>query len=499
MHQTNTGLLFLDEHLRTTYDDGNKTHDISTRPGDRQQVWAVNSMRQHLPSQHDQLEGIAESDVPRFTQQWAQSDWTQHQEQRPNIQDAARVSHGIAEPSDPTLSLYLSYQSFFASAEQARDHIHRRRRCTHDPDPTKVEVVMKDMPVWVERVYNALVNTVDINDNATSNPYKDFCVSKKYTERNLEARAWQVVDDCVKYHRDGIFTANDKIVDVAAERELDCEQRLEAVIRGLSMFKMLVKDVMDGFKISRIIVNPVQETQNKQNNQFGNRQKKEIFEHGKRARHSQSLPKKPTTSRSITRSSTRKRRPQKPGSAPSATSTMQQSQNGSNLAQNSSSFGYADFQAASPNVNGFNGYPSSINNSDLMAIDPQLYPGIEPSWVEAVNRPQTLQQLPGPHANQQHYNVQQSSSPRLYSIGRHSVDLHPGFQGHRSASGDAGSHAADEGGLQQLAAFTSSYNRPMKASDSRSTPVTIVPPHTFPRAMGISIRLFYVNQASTIP
>jgi len=89
--------------------------------------------------------------------------------------------------------IYGSYYSCFDSIDEAKFWTYRRRRQWTDPAPHLTDQVIQHPEPWVRQLYDAMKDRSEILDNMDSNQAKSFWKERKYTEKDIIARCWEVV------------------------------------------------------------------------------------------------------------------------------------------------------------------------------------------------------------------------------------------------------------------------------------------------------------------
>jgi hypothetical protein len=177
---------------------------------------------------------------------------------------------------------YRPYSQLFQSSEDAKRHRHVDTRFNREPyipqsqDSTIVSIEA-ERGHHVQRIYNAMTSGNSTRDNTGSIAMKRWVHAAHYPANLVEAYAHKVFDCLLAQAKDGFrgWHHNDYVVDDRKgedeDRDVNCEERLDNIIRALEEEKTICEDVMNSACQIRMFVNaPKAYSNRKHQNRVGN-------------------------------------------------------------------------------------------------------------------------------------------------------------------------------------------------------------------------------------
>jgi hypothetical protein len=177
---------------------------------------------------------------------------------------------------------YRPYSQLFNSSEDAKRHRHVDTRFNREPyipqsqDSTIVSIEA-ERGHHVQRIYNAMTSGNSARDNTGSIAMKRWVHAAHYPANLVEAYAHKVFDCLLAQAKDGFrgWHHNDYVVDDRKgedeDRDVNCEERLDNIIRALEEEKTICEDVMNSACQIRMFVNaPKAYSNRKHQNRVGN-------------------------------------------------------------------------------------------------------------------------------------------------------------------------------------------------------------------------------------
>ena len=191
-------------------------------------------------------------------------------------------STNIVPATQSRQTRYRPYGQLFQSSEDAKRHRHISTRFNRQPyiplsqDPT-ITSIEAERGHHVERIYNAMTGGGAARDNTGSIAMKRWVHAAHYPANLVEAYAHKVFDCLLAQAKDGFrgWHHNDYVVDDRKgedeDRDVNCEERLDNIIRALEEEKTICEDVMNSACQIRMFVNaPRAYANRKHQNRVGN-------------------------------------------------------------------------------------------------------------------------------------------------------------------------------------------------------------------------------------
>jgi hypothetical protein len=177
---------------------------------------------------------------------------------------------------------YRPYGELFQSSEEAKRHRQISTRFNRQPyilqsQDSTVASIEAERGRHVERIYNAMTAGTAARDNTGSIAMKRWVHAAHYPANLVEAYAHKVFDCLLAQAKDGFrgWHHNDYVVDDRKgedeDRDVNCEERLNNIIRALEEEKTICEDVMNSACQIRMFVNaPRAYSNRKHQNRVGN-------------------------------------------------------------------------------------------------------------------------------------------------------------------------------------------------------------------------------------
>jgi hypothetical protein len=177
---------------------------------------------------------------------------------------------------------YRPYSQLYQSSEDAKRHRHVDTRFNREPyipqsqDSTIISIEA-ERSHHVQRIYDAMTSGNSARDNMGSIAMKRWVHAAHYPANLVEAYAHKVFDCLLAQAKDGFrgWHHNDYVVDDRKgedeDRDVNCKERLDNVIRALEEEKTICEDVMNSACQIRMFVNaPKAYANRKHQNRVGN-------------------------------------------------------------------------------------------------------------------------------------------------------------------------------------------------------------------------------------
>jgi hypothetical protein len=177
---------------------------------------------------------------------------------------------------------YGPFSSRFPGSDDAKRHRHLNTRFNRQPyilpsQDLTIRSIEAERERHVERIYNAMTSGDAARDNSGSIAMKRWVHAAHYQANLVEAYAHKVFDCLLAQAKDGFrgWHHNDYVVDDRKgedeDRDVNCEERLDNIIRALEEEKTICEDVMNSACQIRMFVNaPRAYANRKYQNRVGN-------------------------------------------------------------------------------------------------------------------------------------------------------------------------------------------------------------------------------------
>jgi hypothetical protein len=188
----------------------------------------------------------------------------------PNEQNAVRQT------------VYDPFQDLFETPEDARDY--RRRATRFDRQPyikpesdESIAEIERERSRHVGRIFDAMTSGEHAKDNPNSIAMKRWVRDDHYRPDLVEAYAHKLLDCLLQQAKEGFrgWQHNDYVADErkgeVVDKDVDCAQRLDNIVRALQQEKTICEDVMNSACQIRMFVNaPTAYANRKHQNRVGN-------------------------------------------------------------------------------------------------------------------------------------------------------------------------------------------------------------------------------------
>ncbi|OCK83598.1 hypothetical protein K432DRAFT_423254 [Lepidopterella palustris CBS 459.81] len=210
----------------------------------------------------------------------------------PRVAEVAPFSTTAIHPPIYSPTPYEPYCKYFSSISEVQEHITRvvRGPSVMPQYDATIENALEQKENWIKCLYEAMIDTSDIQDNPTSVAYSRFTNPRRkyYRERDMEARIWILFDIVIDICQNGIranIQTNDQDHNDFIDRNCTCLERLGAVEEALRKQKSICVDVMEGGPDVGVFANaPKSYAKRKVINRVNNLKKKEYLALGKHKR-----------------------------------------------------------------------------------------------------------------------------------------------------------------------------------------------------------------------
>ncbi|KAF2750321.1 hypothetical protein M011DRAFT_397460, partial [Sporormia fimetaria CBS 119925] len=195
---------------------------------------------------------------------------------------AAGSSSLTALQSRSRPSQYSPFRGCFPDSESARDYriagtrFDRKPYRPPDNDPS-IETLRSSRQIHIQRIYDAMTRSDAAKDNPGSIAMRRWAHSAFYPSALVEAYAHKVFDCLLKQAQEGFrgWNHNDYASDERKgepeDKNVNCAERLDNIIRGLEEEKTICEDVMTSACQIRMFVNaPRAYARRKEANRHGN-------------------------------------------------------------------------------------------------------------------------------------------------------------------------------------------------------------------------------------
>ncbi|KAH7130141.1 hypothetical protein B0J11DRAFT_602362 [Dendryphion nanum] len=191
---------------------------------------------------------------------------------------------------DPRSSISSPYSTFgggFRSSEQACEYRRRATKFNRKPyrapdSDTTIPEIESNRDLHVRRIYEAMINGDLAQDNPNSIAMRRWVQNPYYPSQLVEAYAHKVFDCLMSQAREGFrgwhhndYASDDRKGGEGEDKNLDCAERLDSIVRSLQQEKTICEDVMNSACQIRMFVNaPRAYAARKSANRVGNSKRK---------------------------------------------------------------------------------------------------------------------------------------------------------------------------------------------------------------------------------